>query len=141
MDKKKFFNLLGVIIGVVTIILGIVFISTPADTYRTSIPDEASFGADFYTYEYEATRIVAVNAAVTANNIRELSYKLALYSGSLFIVAGLLILIYYLEKLFCKKTPIRYKNRCVTSPIQEPSDSLLNESNTSNDLLEITSEQ
>ena len=96
---KKIWNIVGAAIGVVVIIMGIVFAATPANTYSTDSADTASFGADFYTYQYKATKIVAQNAAVTANNLREVGEKMALYAGMAFIVAGLLITLHFVKEL------------------------------------------
>lgn len=73
------------------------FWATPADSYTTESTDYASFGADYYMYEYDATRA----AAVTANNLRELSSKLALYSGMFFVVLGVLIVLPHAKRYFC----------------------------------------
>ncbi|MBR2415043.1 MAG: hypothetical protein IKB13_11130 [Clostridia bacterium] len=99
MNAKKMLNIIGAVIGVIVIILGVVFIATPADSYYTDSADYASFGADFYTYQYQATRDAVTNTAVTANNIRELGEKVALYAGMAFILAGLLIVLYFAKNL------------------------------------------
>jgi len=96
---KKIWNLVGAIVGVIVIIMGIAFIFTPADTFSTESVKDASFGADFYTYEYQATQAAAHNTAVTANNMRELGEKLALYAGMAFVVAGLLITLHFLKEM------------------------------------------
>ena len=99
--REKAWSLIGMAVGLIVILIGLVFMATPADSYTTESTDYASFGADYYTYEYDATRAAASNAAVTANNLRELSSKLALYSGMFFVVLGVLIVLPHAKRYFC----------------------------------------
>lgn len=99
MKVKDLLNLAGAFVGIVMIIFGVIFIATPADSYSTKTTDYASFGADFYTYEYDATRAAATNAAVTANNLRELGEKVALYAGFAFIFSGLFAVLHFAKQL------------------------------------------
>ncbi len=99
MRNERTWNLIGVALGILVILMGIVFMCTPPEAYSTDSADTASFGGDYYTYQYKATRIVARNAAVTANNIRELGAAVATYAGALFIVMGALITLEYSKKL------------------------------------------
>ena len=103
MKKERTWNLIGFVAGLILIVVGIVYIATPADHYYTSTTDSATFGADFYTYEYRATRAAADNAAVAANNLRELGGKLALYNGTLFMVLGLGFALHYGKLVFVEK--------------------------------------
>lgn len=103
LKSVKFWNMVGVIAGIAIIILGIVLACTPADSYVTSTSKDVKFGADYYTYQYEASRNAAGNAAVAANNLREVGEKLALYAGLLFIVIGLLTTIKYAKKYFLEE--------------------------------------
>lgn len=104
LKSVKFWNMVGVCIGIAVIILGIVIACTPADTYSTSTNSQKiTFGADYYTYQYEASRNAAGNAAVAANNLRELGGKLALYAGLLFVVIGLLTTLKYAKKFFLEE--------------------------------------
>ncbi len=100
MQKKRTWDLIGVLLGVVILIVGITFYATPPDSFSTSYASSAAFGADFYTYQYDATRIAADNAAVTANNIRELGKTMAHYAGFFFIAAGLLTLVHFGKNYF-----------------------------------------
>lgn len=102
--KNKIWDYLGLCVGIFAIVVGIVFLLTPPDSYYTSSADVASFGADYYTYQYDATRIVASNAAVAANNIRELGVALSNYSGFFFIITGMLVLIHYGKICFSEYT-------------------------------------
>lgn len=87
---EKIFAIIGVALAVAIIITGICFIASPASSYSTDSGDEVKFGADFYTYMYDVTRIAARNAAVTANNLSEIGDVMAIYSGMFFIFSGLL---------------------------------------------------
>lgn len=95
--REKTWSLIGMAVGLIVIIIGLVFMATPSDSYTTESTDYASFDADYYTYEYDATRA----AAVTANTLRELSSKLALYSGMFFVVLGVLIVLPHAKRYFC----------------------------------------
>ena len=103
MKKERTWNLIGFVAGMILILVGIVYIATPAYHYYTSSTDSAAFGADFYTYEYRATQAAASNAAVAANNLRELGGKLALYNGTLFMVLGLGFALHYGKLVFVEK--------------------------------------
>lgn len=96
---KKIFNLIGIAFCVCLIVIGIVFIACPAKSYNCETPKDAIFGADFYTYEYDATSKAATNAAVAARNIRELGGMLAIYVGVFYIMSGLLLGLYCTKSL------------------------------------------
>ena len=98
-NPAKIFNIIGIVIGIVIIIFGFNFISSPAESYSTDRAESVKFGGDFYTYQYEATRIAAGNTAVTANNIRELGEKLSEYAGMFFIFGGALVVLHYSKEL------------------------------------------
>ena len=98
--NKQIWNLMGLILGVLLIITGIVFATNPPDSHSTDTAEYASFGADFYTYQYKATRNAASNAAATAYNVRELGEAEAKYVGFLFIAAGALTVVSYGKKYF-----------------------------------------
>lgn len=98
--NKQIWNLMGLILGVLLIITGIVFATNPPDSLSTDTAEYASFGADFYTYQYKATRYAASNAAATAYNVRELGKAEAKYVGFLFIAAGALTVVSYGKKYF-----------------------------------------
>lgn len=100
LKNKKTWDLIGAILGIIILIVGIVFMASPPDHYYTDSADYASFGADFYTYQYKATRVVAGNTAVTANNLREMGIAQANYFGFLFIAVGALTVVHYGKKFF-----------------------------------------
>ena len=108
--KGNIWNWIGFAVGIVVLLGGIVFFLTPPDSYYTDSADKASFGADFYTYQYDATRVVAGNTAVTANNIRELGVALSRYAGFFFITMGMLIIVHYGKSCFVKNIPITQLN-------------------------------
>lgn len=86
--------------SLILILAGIVFALTPPDSFRSQSVSDHAFGADYYTYEYEATQAAANNAAVAANNLREMGTAQAHYVGVAFIMAGLFGLTHYGQKLF-----------------------------------------
>lgn len=98
--RENYWNLIGCILGVVILLVGVVFCVTPPDSYNTTSTDYATFGADYYTYQYDATRAVASNAAVTANNLREIGHAQARYVGVLLMVIGALTVVCYGKKYF-----------------------------------------
>ena len=99
MNNEKKWYLLGVLLGILVIVAGIIFMATPAKAYGGSTPEYASFGADYYTYQYDATRDVASNVRVVTEAVNELSASVSLYAGAAFVVAGLLILLSNGKKL------------------------------------------
>ena len=100
LKNKKTWDLIGAILGIVILIAGIVFMASPPDSYSTKTTDYASFGADFYTYEYDATRAAASNAAVTAHNLREMGEAQSNQFGFLFMIIGALTVVHYGKKYF-----------------------------------------
>ena len=98
-NPAKIFNIIGIVIGIVIIFFGFHFMNSPADSYSASSAESVKFGGDFYTYQYEATRIAAGNAAVTANNIREVGEKLADYAGMIFVFGGAPVVLHYSKEL------------------------------------------
>jgi len=100
LKNKRFWDLVGAVLGIIIIVVGIVFMASPPRSFTTESADYASFGADFYTYQYDATRAAAHNAAVTANNLREMGTAQAKYFGFLFVVIGALTSLDYGKKYF-----------------------------------------
>lgn len=98
--KRNIWNWAGFAVGIIVLLAGIVFFLTPPDSYYADSADKVSFGADFYTYQYDATRIVTSNTAVTANNIRELGLALSRYAGFFFMAMGMLIIVHYGKHCF-----------------------------------------
>lgn len=74
----KKISIVGVVIGVLTVIVGIIVLNM----YTGSNPTSTSFGADFYTYIYRATRIAA-------SNINDLGKILCCGLGFVLISMGL----------------------------------------------------
>lgn len=98
--SEKVWHEMGCILSVLVIIVGIVFAFTPPESYHTKSVSDHIFGADFYTYEYEATQIAGTNVAVVANNLREIGVAQAHYVGAAFVMTGLFALLYFTRKLF-----------------------------------------
>ena len=81
LKQKRTWNLIGCILGLVMLIVGLVFLNSPPEAYHTESAEYAAFGADYYTYQYDATKTVAENVAATANNLREIGTAQARYAG------------------------------------------------------------
>lgn len=102
MSKEKatkiVFSVFGVILGIVILIMGIVTMNTKPNDYSTTSTDSYTFGADFYTEQYKATKHAADNAKATANNVRELGSTMATCFGTLLLATGLLVSFFSLKK-------------------------------------------
>ena len=105
--KRTIFNVLSLIVGIAMIIVGTNFNSDPASVCVTSSPSSYTFGADYYTEQYGATRIVANNISATVRTIGNLSEKLANYVGFAFIFAGILVCLSSLKKLVVEFEPAK----------------------------------
>lgn len=97
---KKIWNFLGMAIGLALIIAGIVLMSNPPASSGTRDTDYATFGGDFYTYEYDATRSVARNAEATAVNVIRLGEFIAKATGIAMMAAGALVIVHYGKDTF-----------------------------------------
>ena len=53
----------------------------------------ATFGADFYTYQYSATSIAGENAAAAANNVTYLAWFMGDIAVAAFMILGLLTIV------------------------------------------------
>ncbi len=157
MKREKIWHIFGVILGVATILIGVYFACTPAwsgisttitkddNTFGISgysgVPDDTSFGGDYYTYEYGATRSAAITAHLMKKTIDNMCEKMALYVGSAFILVGLLLILNESRKLFCNpknaNKAIEVDNQMISSSSVAGPDGPHNEVNTVNS--EITS--
>lgn len=99
-SSGNFWNWAGVLLGIVTIIAGVVFLFKDPDHYYTSTVSSASFAGDFFTYEYKATSAVATNTVAAVRTIRELEDVVLKLGGLAFMVAGALIVIHFGKKCF-----------------------------------------
>ena len=83
-----------------TYVVGVIFAIVPPESYRANSVDRISFGADYYTEQYNATRVAVDNTAVTANNLREIGQAQAHYFGFFFITIGALTILHYGKSYF-----------------------------------------
>ena len=115
---KKIFgiviSIIGILAGIASIAAGVSFAVSPSGSRSTKDPRHAVFGADFYTYQYEATEYAAYNAGATAKTVGDMSEKLALYAGAAFILAGVL-------------TVLHYGNRCAELCLSDKAEAVLPE--------------
>lgn len=102
MKKEKVFNVLGLIVGLMLIIVGILVAKNPVDDYfvhSVDSVDYAKFNADYYTEQYAATRAAVRNTGITVNIIDQLGKKLTLYAGLTFFFSGILVSLCFTKKL------------------------------------------
>ena len=104
LHSKKLWNLIGIILGISILIFGLVLSGKEPYRYSSANTDYATFGGDFYTYEYHATCAAAQNAAATASFLEDLVdfLMLALSGGT--IAAGALITVIFGKKFFTEAT-------------------------------------
>lgn len=105
LQSKKLWNLIGIILGLSILIFGLVLSGKEPYRYSSAGTDYATFGGDFYTYEYHATCAAAQNAAATASFLEDLVdfLMLALSGGT--IAAGALITVIFGKKFFTETEP------------------------------------
>ena len=105
LHSKKIWNLIGIILGLSILIFGLVLSGKEPYRYSSAPTDYATFGGDFYTYEYHATCAAAQNAAATASFLEDLVdfLMLALSGGT--IAAGALITVIFGKKFFTETEP------------------------------------
>lgn len=108
-EKKNIFCLLGMIIGLAAIIVGIVVASHEYSGYSDyQYLSDAEFGADFYTYIYDAARYAGNNTKAIVSGVRSLHEVCATAFGWMFILGGLLTVCVFGSKLSLPKqeTPV-----------------------------------
>ena len=105
MKKQRTWDLIGMIAGVVILVLGIVVLAVKAPEYSFNWADSASFGADYYTYQYEATEYAANNAASIGRTLRGMAVAMNRGLGFLVLSIGLLAVIHYGKAFFTAAAP------------------------------------
>lgn len=116
MNHKKLtliFNIIGLVLGLVVVIVGVFLPQNydfNFDGAYTFGSDGTTFGSDFYTYEYNATRTISKNTASAALAMEDINENINQYASFTFVLAGLLIMLTYVKKIFAttplKTTPI-----------------------------------
>lgn len=105
MKKQRTWDLIGMIAGAVILVLGIVVLAVKAPEYSFNWADSASFGADYYTYQYEATEYAANNAASIGRTLRGMAVAMNRGLGFLVLSIGLLAVIHYGKAFFTAAAP------------------------------------
>lgn len=105
LQSKKLWNLIGIILGISIFIFGLVLSGKEPYRYSSARTDYATFGGDFYTYEYHATCAAAQNAAATASFLEDLVDFLMLTLSGGTIFAGALITVIFGKKFFTETEP------------------------------------
>ena len=86
---KKAFAIAGMIVGLLFIVLGIVAMVGPSNTYfNGSHTRDVEFGADFYTYQYEATKDVADDVTKLGNFLEKEFDFIWIIVGGIVILTG-----------------------------------------------------
>ena len=87
MKESKVFGVVGIVLGITIIIFGFIVLGKIESDYK--VDENTSFGGDFYTYEYKATRVAAKNTDALATGIGFLLLAIGgtdiLYFGSVFV--------------------------------------------------------
>ena len=95
---KKIFCIVGIIVGVVMIIMGF-SVHGIQDVPNYYTPEAFSFGADYYTDQYEATRDTALNVAYLGYDIQDyFNYGIATL-GKFFGLLGAVVVCFFGYKL------------------------------------------
>ena len=95
---KKIFCIVGIIVGVIMIIMGF-SVHGIQETTNYYLPDAFSFGADYYTDQYEATRDTALNIAYLGYDIQDyFNYGIATL-GKFFGLLGAVVVCFFGYKL------------------------------------------
>ena len=92
---KKAFSIIGLISGIAIICLGLYIAFSLSNSYNGDTAEYASFGADFYTYEYKATKIAASNV----KSLGEYLEKIVSIAGYFIAVMGVATSCYFGCKL------------------------------------------
>lgn len=100
MNKKiaRLLSLAVIAVGVGMFVCGIVFVSVGVYRCGTDVPSYTSFGGDFYTYSYQATRNVAGNVASAVTQIYHLAEDMNRDICTVMIFAGILTVLFGLGK-------------------------------------------
>ena len=62
LKKKKTWDIIGALLGLVILIVGVIFAIVPPESYRANSVDRISFGADYYTEDAASAAEVAKEA-------------------------------------------------------------------------------
>ncbi len=101
MNKKKtkvsqlVISVVGILIGILSIILGFVEIFPDYDSISTRINGSIQFGADYYTESYAAMARAANNLATVTDRLEQIQQAV----GFAFLIVGLLIVLVFTMKL------------------------------------------
>ena len=97
--KNKFFYYVGILAGAIFIFIGAFFIGKSGSRKSYLYADDAKFGADYYTCQYEATKYAANNLAMIGNRIDGWINNFYIGFGSGSIAFGLVVIAYFGSKL------------------------------------------
>ena len=106
---KKFFAVLFIVVGLLSIVLSYM----AYDSYIGAYESSEAYGGDAYTGIQNA-------AAQTANNVKALAELVAFSTGSILLVAGLFMVVYGLFNLVGPKQPKQQAPAYAPVPQQAP---------------------
>lgn len=101
-EKKmnKIFNIIGMLIGVVIILLGILFVNDCSLlSYNGSETSHYTFGGDYYTEQYNVTENVADNVLALGNYFENVFEDFAETIGIFIALFGGVVFCYFGSKL------------------------------------------
>ena len=114
MKKEKVLNICGVVVGIAMLILGFVTIGSN-EIIGGLTASKAEFGADFYTYVYEATRAAANNTSALVAIIATL---LKCFGWGI-VFSGMLVIIHFCKCYFTQTEEIQTKSQIESCPPAE----------------------
>jgi hypothetical protein len=114
---KKFFSVVGIVLGIVIIILGL-YLAFGHKSFKYTGAETLGyvFGADFYTEEYSATENAADNILALGNYLAEVTKFILFVIGLLFSAFGGVIVCHFGCKLSNAKN--NQKNPAVSGTIE-----------------------
>lgn len=96
---KKTFSMAGIGVGIAIMILGLVLAFSKTVSYSGEVPLDYSFGADFYTEQYGATRDAAINVNRLGNVVEDGFNIFTRFTGLFITFSGAATVCYFGVKL------------------------------------------
>ena len=100
---NKRFCVIGMIVGIITVLIGLYVAFGYKASFNGTYTDSASFGADFYTYIYEATSDASYNVAALGNLVSKALSFIVRSLGFLLMSIGGAITCFFGYKMDCIK--------------------------------------
>ena len=94
-DAKKIFCILGMISGIAAAGIGLYMAFGFSGDFSGNFTKMAEFGADFYTYQYDATRNAAENTRILGNFLESAARFAFLTGGLITAAAGIAVFCFF----------------------------------------------